>query len=155
MTVQFFLESTDLIVEKLLPSMPEVALPESSVSMNAKLLSSFQYGSLRESRSCGLGCVTNDNSKYCTKGLRNKSVNGLHPKLGTATQKEYEIWVSELAPPLSSSLTALDVLTRVKTSPNVPIDGQNEPDQLTKNEEHCNDDFNPDTFEAFDFEFDG
>lgn len=133
--------------------MPEVALPESSVSMNAKLLSSFQYGSLRESRSCGLGCVTNDNSKYCTKGLRNKSVNG--PKLGTATQKEYEIRVSELAPPLSSSLTALDVLTRVKTSPNVPIDGQNEPDQLTKNEENGNDDSNPDTFEAFDFEFDG
>ena len=215
-------------------SMPEVTLPESVVSTNPKSISSFQYGSLRESkfsRQCdplqgreqygatnsfrtrslplnsenGVGayftaksdlpspsthnsldgviqllpqnCGANsqfrgDDVKGITEGcsdiaLDDASVPSVQDSRGDACS-------FDLAP-LSSSLTALDVLTRTKDSISGMVNTgslektlvsgiisqHNESQQL----HHCfpenpiggNDDqhANPDTFEAFDFELDG
>lgn len=174
-----------------LSSMPVVKLPESVTSINTKSPSSSQYGSLRESRFTHLqhdhilGRTSLSNSSSFGPCTRNSPVlhdteASLNSKMNIRTDPSCQ-YRNELLcelPPLSSSLTALDVMTRIsettfigmtskdlaaKASPPLPQSclQQNPANLVSKNQlgvilSYDNDEINgnPDTFEAFDFELD-
>lgn len=174
-----FLSSREGPKDKL-RSMPEVILPESTLSN----VNSIQYGSLRESSSSslqygslrdrgGIGNYFNANkegevlssSKNSQTNSNSDAADERRRKQGSSDNN------SNKTTSLSSSLTALSILTRIKEPPDesgsmqqqmnnnddngVVIDDRpmNDDEPMEKEEEDGGgEDANPDTFEAFDFE---
>ena len=161
-------------------SMPEVVLPESALSQH----NSIQYGSLRETSSSfqqygslrdrgGIGNYINANKEgggeeVLSYNSQNNSNADERRKQGIDNNNNRTIT------PLSSSLTALSILTRIKEPPdesssmqqqktknNIDDNGVDDDrpmmndEPMEKEEEDDGgggEDANPDTFEAFDFE---
>ena len=176
-----FLSSREGPKDKL-RSMPEVILPESTLSN----VNSIQYGSLRESSSSlqygslrdrgGIGNYFNANNKEGEVLLSSTSKNSqTNSNSDAADERRRKQGSSDnnsnKTTSLSSSLTALSILTRIKEPPDesgrmqqqmnnnddngVVIDDRpmNDDEPMEKEEEDGGgEDANPDTFEAFDFE---
>lgn len=176
-----FLSSREGPKDKL-RSMPEVILPESTLSN----VNSIQYGSLRESSSSlqygslrdrgGIGNYFNANNKEGEVLLSSSSKNSqTNSNSDAADERRRKQGSSDnnsnKTTSLSSSLTALSILTRIKEPPDesgsmqqqknnnndngVVIDDRpmNDDEPMEKEEEDGGgEDANPDTFEAFDFE---